>query len=260
MASIQPNHVLPPDYLERVYAGVLGKLIGVYLGRPIEQWPHKNIMEKFGHVRYYLNDKVGMNLVDADDDVSGTFTFIRALEEHGASLNLSAKDIGRTWLNNAIENKCPFWWGGKGYSTEHTAFLNLKNGVQPPESGSIKRNGKTIAEQIGSQIFIDGWALVSPGQPRLAAKFADAAASVSHDGEARYAAILWAAMEAEAFVSKDVDHLLDTGLDYIPKNSVLAKMIADVRHWSKLDSDWLRTRERIEVSSPESVRRLKTSF
>ena len=27
---------LPPDYAERVYAGVLGKLIGVYLGRPIE--------------------------------------------------------------------------------------------------------------------------------------------------------------------------------------------------------------------------------
>lgn len=24
----------PSDYLERVYAGVLGKLIGVYLGRP----------------------------------------------------------------------------------------------------------------------------------------------------------------------------------------------------------------------------------
>ena len=25
---------IPADYLERVYAGVLGKLIGVYLGRP----------------------------------------------------------------------------------------------------------------------------------------------------------------------------------------------------------------------------------
>jgi hypothetical protein len=27
---------LPQDYLERVYAGVLGKIIGVYLGRPFE--------------------------------------------------------------------------------------------------------------------------------------------------------------------------------------------------------------------------------
>ena len=27
---------MPNDYLPRVYAGVLGKLIGVYLGRPFE--------------------------------------------------------------------------------------------------------------------------------------------------------------------------------------------------------------------------------
>ena len=30
---------LPADYEERVYAGVLGKIIGVYLGRPFEGWP-----------------------------------------------------------------------------------------------------------------------------------------------------------------------------------------------------------------------------
>jgi hypothetical protein len=29
---------LPADYAERVYAGVLGKLIGVYLGRSVEGW------------------------------------------------------------------------------------------------------------------------------------------------------------------------------------------------------------------------------
>lgn len=29
---------LPKDYLERVYAGVFGKIIGVYLGRPFEGW------------------------------------------------------------------------------------------------------------------------------------------------------------------------------------------------------------------------------
>lgn len=33
---------LPSDYYQRVYAGVLGKLIGVYLGRPFEGWTGKN--------------------------------------------------------------------------------------------------------------------------------------------------------------------------------------------------------------------------
>ena len=35
---------------------------------------------------------------------------------------------------------------------------------------------------------------------------------MSHDGAAVDAAKLWAAMEAEAFVSRDVDRLIDVGL------------------------------------------------
>ena len=36
---------LPADYVERTYAGVLGKIIGVYLGRPFEGWPYEAITE-----------------------------------------------------------------------------------------------------------------------------------------------------------------------------------------------------------------------
>ena len=35
--------MLQSDYDERVYAGVLGKIIGVYLGRPFEGWPNERI-------------------------------------------------------------------------------------------------------------------------------------------------------------------------------------------------------------------------
>ena len=30
------------------YAGVLGKMIGVYLGRPVEGWAYEAIRERFG--------------------------------------------------------------------------------------------------------------------------------------------------------------------------------------------------------------------
>ena len=69
-------------------------------------------------------------------------------------------------------------------------------------SGSIAVNGQTVAEQIGAQIFIDGFAIVAPGNPALAARLAEQAARVSHDGAAVDAAKFWAAMEAEAFVSQ----------------------------------------------------------
>lgn len=237
---------VPDDYLHRVYAGVLGKLVGVYLGRPFENWTYQEIQDKLGDIRYYVHDKLCLPLVVIDDDVSGTFTFVRALEEHAASADLSSEDVGKTWLNNVVEGRSIFWWGGNGISTEHTVFLNLKNGITAPASGSFKTNGRTLAEQIGAQIFIDGWAMVAPGNQALAAWLAETAARVSHDGEAVYAAKLWAVMEAEAFLSSDVNHLLNAGLSFIPTDSIIACMIADVRRWVQEDGDWRQTRQRIE--------------
>ena len=48
---------LDKTYQEKVYAGVLGKIIGVYLGRPFEQWSHELIMERLGQIEYYINEK-----------------------------------------------------------------------------------------------------------------------------------------------------------------------------------------------------------
>ncbi len=237
---------LPSDYLERVYAGVLGKIIGVYLGRPFEQWSYQRIMADLGTITSYVHDKLGVPLVVTDDDIAGTFTFLRALEEHGVKPNLSAEEIGKTWLNNIVENRAILWWGGRGYSTEHTAWLNLKRGVPAPASGSTEINGITVAEQIGAQIFIDGWAMVAPGNPRLAAQLAEQAGRVSHDGAAVHAAMLIAAMEAEAFVSDDMDHLIDTGLSMIPESSTIVRLIADIRAWHATHPDWRRTRQLIE--------------
>src|SRR5438552_12400146 len=132
-----------------------------------------------------------------------------------------------------------------GNSTEHTAFLRLKQGIDAPESGSIGLNGKTVAEQIGAQIFIDGWAMVAPGDPELAADLARRAASVSHDGEAVYGAQVIAAMEAQAFVERDLNRLLDTAVGLIPRDSVIARLIADLREWRATDNDWHKTRERV---------------
>src|ERR1700761_4897745 len=113
----------PPDYPERVYAGVLGKIIGVYLGRPFEGMLYRDVLKNLGEVNYYVHEKRGKPLIVTDDDISGSFTLIRALEDFPhAGRNTSAKQIGQTWLNYIIENKTILWWGGVGLSTEHPAF------------------------------------------------------------------------------------------------------------------------------------------
>ena len=228
----------PDDYAERVYAGVLGKLIGVYLGRPVEGWTYERIAQEVGEVDRYLEAANGAPLVVTDDDVSGTFTFLRALEDEGFPAAPEPEQIGRNWLNYAIERRTIFWWGGVGHSTEHTAFMRLKAGIPAPESGTRSRNGTVISEQIGAQIFVDGWAMVAPGDPERAADLARRAASVSHDGEAIYGAQVIAAMEAYAFVERDIDALLDAGIAVVPRDSTIARLIDDVRAWHAADPDW----------------------
>ncbi|MBN1248016.1 MAG: ADP-ribosylglycohydrolase family protein [Anaerolineae bacterium] len=238
---------LTRDYVERVYAGVLGKIIGVYLGRPFEGWTYDRILAELGEIDYYVNDRLPWRppLIVTDDDIGGTFTFLRALPDFGNSPALTSAQIGQTWLNYIIEERTILWWGGLGNSTEHTAYLRLKSGIEAPASGSIALNGKLIAEQIGAQIFIDGWAMVAPGQPELAADLARRAASVSHDGEAIYASQVLAAMEAYAFVESDIPKLIDTGISVIPSDSVIYRMIEEVRDLHAVESDWHRARAKL---------------
>jgi ADP-ribosylglycohydrolase len=237
---------IPTDYLERVYAGILGKIIGVYLGRPFEGWTHQRIMAELGPIRYYVNERLGKPLVVTDDDISGTFTFVRALSDYRDAAELTAAQIGETWLNYIVENRTILWWGGFGNSTEHTAFFRLQQGVPAPRSGSIALNGNTVAEQIGAQIFIDSWAMAAPGNPRLAFDLAGKAASVSHDGEAVLAAQFLAVMEAQAFVESDVFALYDLGLSFLPPGSLVARLAKDIREWHDEHSEWTQTRARIE--------------
>ena len=130
------THPMTKNYSQQIYAGTLGKLIGVYLGRPVEGWSYEKIRETFGEIRYYVHEDVGVPLIVADDDISGTFGFFRAIRDFGYRKDMSAEEFGKAWLNYIIENKTILWWGGLGRSTEHTAYLNLKNGIPAPESAA----------------------------------------------------------------------------------------------------------------------------
>lgn len=230
----------------RTYAGVLGKLIGVYLGRAVEGWFYEDIEREFDEVNYYVNDKVGHPLIVPDDDISGTFLFFRALEDNGFPKDISAKTIGDTWLNYIVEDKTVLWWGGLGRSTEHTAYLRLKNGIDAPASGSSRLNGTGMSEQIGAEIFIDTWAMVNPGDPDRATAMARRAGSVSHDGVAVEAACLLAAMQAAAYDESNIDKLLDLGLGFTD-NENLRRVVGDVREQCEIHSkDWRKVRKWLE--------------
>ena len=225
-------------YLEKVYAGFLGMNIGIRLGAALEPavWTYERIRDTYGEIRDYVKE---YKKFAADDDLNGPVYFLRALKDDAAGRRVTPQDVARAWLNYTREGVGMFWWGGYGVSTEHTAYLNLKNGVPAPQSGSAKQNGTVMAEQIGGQIFIDTWGLLYPGKPEEAARDAEAAASVSHDGEGLYGARFIAACIASAFTEKSIEAVIAAGKAQIPKESLYMAVVEAVEaFYSKNPDDW----------------------
>ncbi|KKB13112.1 hypothetical protein VE25_03235 [Devosia geojensis] len=231
----------PDQILEKIYAGFIGKAIGVRLGAPVEPtiWSYERIRGTYGEVTQYLRD---FKNFAADDDTNGPVYFIRALRDYG--LDATAEDVGKTWLNYAAEEHGMYWWGGYGVSTEHTAYRNLRAGIPAPQSGSIATNGTTVAEQIGGQIFIDSWGWVNPGNPEKAAKMSAMAASVAHDGEGLNGARFCAAAIAAAFEAQTIEEVVAVALATIPPESLYARVANAVIAFHKAHpDDWRACRD-----------------
>jgi ADP-ribosylglycohydrolase len=227
--------------LEKIYAGFIGKAIGVRLGAPVEPtiWSYERIQKTYGEVTQYLRD---FKNFAADDDTNGPVYFIRALRDYG--LGAGAEDVGKTWLNYAAEEHGMYWWGGFGVSTEHTAYRNLRAGIAAPQSGSIAQNGTTVAEQIGGQIFIDSWGWVNPGNPQRAADMSAMAASVAHDGDGLNGARFCAAAIATAFEAQSIDEIIETAMGTIDPASTYARVCRAVIDFHRASpADWRACRD-----------------
>lgn len=211
--------------VEKIYAGWLAKIIGIRLGAPVEGWSYQQIKDIYGAIEEY---PVDYRDFAADDDSNGPLFFLRALEDGDGWADMTPQDVAEALLNYAPFEHGFFWWGGYGISTEHTAYLNLRNGISAPRSGSVEQNGRMIAEQIGGQIFVDTWGLAAPGNPDLAASLAQRAASVTHGGNGVYGGMFVAACISCAFVEQDIKKIITKGLTYIPEDSEYAQVVKKV--------------------------------
>ena len=221
------------EYLKKVYASWLGKVIGVRLGSPVENWSHDKIVSTYHDKHGYLVD---YDVYAADDDLNGPMFFVRALSDYKT---INPENIGNTFLNYLCEYSGFFWWGGVGISSEHTAYENLKNGIKAPESGSIELNGIAIAEQIGGQIFSDCWGYVAGYDPSLAEKLAAMASSVTHDGNGIQGGIFVAVAITLAMRMNDIHKVIDETLNYLDKDQEYYRVVKDiVRFYKEKPNDW----------------------
>lgn len=228
---------IPENYPELVYAGWLGKIIGVRHGAKIESWTYERINRTYGEITGYTH-QFKKNFA-ADDDTNGPVFFLRALDDFTYERDITAEEMGLNVLNYVPDGHGFFWWGGYGKSTENTAYLNLQNGIMAPRSGSIEQNGATVAEQIGGQIFIDCWGFIAPGQPELAADYAKKMASVTHGENGIYGGMFIAACIAAAFVEDKIEDVIEAGLSVIPNDCEYTKMSRDIiTFYQKNPDNW----------------------
>ncbi len=232
--------------LDKLYGGFLGMNVGIRLGAPVEPaiWTVERIARTYGDIRGYVKE---YKHFAADDDANGPVFFLRALDDTNGE-EPTPQSVAEAYLNYAREGIGMFWWGGLGISTEHTAYLNLLSGIPAPQSGSVRQNGSTVAEQIGGQIFIDTWGLVAAGDAKRAARYARAAASVSHDGEALNGAAFIAGCIAHAFVENDIEKIMDAALQNIPAGSKYAAVVNAARAYrlNHPEDDWHGCRQMLE--------------
>lgn len=212
------------EYLEKTYAAWLGKLIGIRLGAPVENWTCEEIRKVYGKVNGYLVD---YGTFASDDDANGPLFFVRALERC-CSKEISAEMMGNNVLNWLCDGHGFFWWGGDGIATEHTAYNNLKKGIKAPLSGSAATNGIELAEQIGGQIFSDCWGYVAYDDADLAKELAQKMSSVTHDKDGIEGGIFVAVCISLAYRIQNTREIIEKGLEYLDAKSNYVALCKEV--------------------------------
>jgi len=232
--------------LDRIHGAWLGRAGGCALGKPVEGWDKGQIdsyLQFAGALP--LTDYVplvdghpeglkpfrpegtrgGIQYMPRDDDMDYPVLGLHILERRG--LDFTSRSAGETWLS-----RLPYYLT---YTAERAAYRNLVNQVWPPES-AMYRN--PYREWIGAQIRTDIWGYVAPGWPEKAAEFAFRDATISHVKNGIYGEMFVAAMLAGAFVSSEVEEVIEIGLSEIPTRCRLVEAIRDTVAWSKELSDW----------------------
>ncbi|WP_240420993.1 ADP-ribosylglycohydrolase family protein [Paenibacillus periandrae] len=207
------------DYYRIVYGGWLGKNIGGTLGAPVEG------------VKELLNLDFYPELPDGpleNDDLDLQLVWLHALEQYGPFL--TNKELGQEWVDHIF-----FPFDEYGY-----ALTNLRRGLTAPVAGWFNNPFNNC---MGSPIRSEIWAMVAPGAPETAARYAYEDATVDHaGGEGVYGEMLFAAIESAIFFEKDRDRLIEIGLRYIPADCRTALAVRDLLRWHQEGKDWIEAR------------------
>jgi len=249
--------------LDKVYGAWLGRCCGCLLGKPVEGWHCSRLwgflrdsgQEPFQDYlsaevpddlkqKYELPDwapfKERVQAMPEDDDLNYTVTGLAILSAH--AYDFTPKNVADFWLMHVPVLHT--------FTAERVAYRNFLLSLSPPASASYRN---PYREWIGAQIRADFWGYACPGNPERAAELAWRDASISHVKNGIYGAMWVAAMLAAAYVTGDVQTILNAGLSEIPANCRLAESVRRVMTWYDSGVEYQEAIRRIHEEWDEAL-------
>ncbi len=216
--------------LDKIKGGWAGQTIGCTYGGPTEFKyngvyipDYVDILWPDGAIKGYFDTFPGLY-----DDVYMDLTFVQVFDRLGLDAPVDSFAM-------AFANADYMLW-----AANQTARYNILHGIMPPASGHWLNNPH--ADDIDFQIEADFSGLMSPGMPNTAAGICDKIGHIMNYGNGWYGGVFVGAMYALAFVSDDIEFVVNEAIKIIPKESTFYQCITDVIRWHKqYPDDWKQT-------------------
>lgn len=221
-------------YIDKLKGGLFGRFAGCALGAPVEfatmeqmQLLSSILESQFPPNDYWLEAptaylpryKIGfakeftrysMKYLPVDDDITYTFISMLVMEKYG--INFTTEQVGRIW-ENYLPLECTF-------TAENVVLNNLKNNMRLPLA-TVHKN--PYLNMIGGLIRCDGYAYVSPMNPKKATYLTYKDCFLTHRNSGLYSAMYFSAVISLAFGDYSLREIFEIALSYIPKYSQFYK-------------------------------------
>lgn len=218
------------DLRDKIRGGLLGQMLGNLNGIEHEM----QYIDEPGKVENYI--PALPEGARTDDDTDFEWVYIVEMQKRN-KLFLDPSEIADLWrerINRRI-------WCSNQYARQ---LMDLD--LEPPLTGNVLLN--PWAEfNISGQFLCETFGLLGPAMPQTASRLGLHYTRVAIDGEPAQTTQLFNTMIATAFLTADVEEILDAGSIVLDQKSVLRQIISDVRKWqSEFPNDWKASRLKIK--------------
>ncbi|TFG52423.1 MAG: ADP-ribosylglycohydrolase family protein [Candidatus Aminicenantes bacterium] len=247
-AALRTVPVTRTELLDKVKGGWAGQVIGCTFGGPTE-FRYQGAMIPDDQAIPWDDSLVALRFEKSPglyDDVYMDLTFVDVMAREG--LDAPAASHAQAFAHAGY----PLWHANQA------ARYNILNGILPPDSGYWANSPH--ADDIDFQIEADFAGLMSPGMVNAAAEVCDRIGHIMNYGDGWYGGVYIASMYSLAFVSSDVEFVVEEGLKILPPESGFARCVRDVvacyyadpvdwnKAWSEVQRKWVR-----DVGCPDFV-------